>query len=330
MKILVSNHNLDSIGGSETFTFTIIEELKRLGHLVEYFTFNKGFVCRKIEDDLNVNFMSHSKYDLILANHNTTVDFLHKRGFVIQTCHGIFPKLEQPSFYADAYVSISEEVQNHLAMFDCPSLVIRNSINLERFKPITAINSKLNNILSLCHSEKANNFIKDICNEQSINYLQAYKYKNPIWKIEDVINNSDLVIGLGRSAYEAMACGRPVLIYDNRKYFDSCGDGYVKDILGFSLRNNCSGRFSKTSFDKSNFIDELNKYSSSDSKYFRNFAKKELDVRINIEKYLSFYNDLVYNRRRKKRLKKIRFAKKIIGKKNFNLLAKAHNTFRKK
>lgn len=328
MNILVSNHNLDRIGGSETFTYTIIEELKRLGHQVEYFSFNKGFVSQKIENDLGVFYMSQNKYDLIFANHNTTVTKLYKKGFTIQTCHGIYPKLEQPSAMADAYVSISEEVQNHLALFDYPSLLIRNSINLKRFKPENKPQKRLNNILSLCHSVEANNFIEEVCEELSLNFFKAYKYENPVWEIEQKINEADLIIGLGRSAYEAMSCGRPVLIYDSRRYFESYGDGYIRNKLGFSLKNNCSGRYFKIIFDKNKLKKELAKYSSLDSTYFREFSEKELDVKKNIKKYINYYHSLVENRKEAKRIKKIKLAKRLIGNKTFNSLAKVYKRFR--
>lgn len=319
---------METLGGSETYCFTVLEALKSLGHNVEYFTFKKGYISSKIENDLGISFMSKSKYDLILANHNTTVDQVYKKGFTIQTCHGIYPSLEQPSLNANAYVSISQEVQDYLAKLGCPSILIHNSINLDRFKPITPINTKLKSILSLCHSSDANQFVKKICEELDINYRQAFKYKNPTWHIEDEINKVDMVVGLGRSAYEAMACGRPVIVYDNRRYFESCGDGYVKDILGLSLKNNCSGRYSNIKFDNDSFKTEIEKYNSNDSFFFRKFAEKELDVNKNIQKYFEYYNFILGHKLKKNREKKIRFLKKIIGKHLYKILVNFHRSLK--
>lgn len=321
MNILVTNNQLNNLGGSETFTFTIIEELVNLGHQVEYFTFQKGYVSGMIESKLLVSFMSKPKYDLIFANHNTTVEKVHKKGFTIQTCHGIFPKLEQPSSKAHAYVSISQEVQDHLAKLGFPSILIHNSINLDRFISNRKINDRLQNVLSLCHSKEANNFVEQACKELGISFFQAYKYENPIWNVEDLINEVDLVVGLGRSAYEAMACGRPVVIYDNRKYFNSCGDGYAKELLGLSLINNCSGRYLNKQFDKKAFIKELKKYNPLDSTYFRDFSEKELDVKLNIQKYFDYFITIEKRKKAERRNKKIKIIKSFIGHKNFNKLA---------
>ncbi|WP_370392213.1 UDP-glycosyltransferase [uncultured Winogradskyella sp.] len=270
--------------------------------------------------------MSLNKYDLILANHKTTVDKLYKKGFVIQTCHGIYPSLEQPNPKANGFVSISQEVQDHLGKLGFPSILVHNSINLERFKPKKNINRKLKSVLSMCHSEKANLFIEDICEKLNLKYTEAYKYNSSIWDIENKINNSDLVVGLGRSAYEAMACGRPVLVYDDRKYFKSCGDGYIRDILGLSLKKNCSGRYFNKKFDELQLIEELRKYNYDDSAFFREFAKLELDVRKNIDFYLEYKSHINQGRRYKRKENIKFFINRLLGdkfsKKIFTLIKK--------
>ena len=78
--ILIANHQLKFVGGSETFTYTLIEALKNKGYSVEYFTFFKGITSDKIEQNLSVNFMSKKRYDLILANHYTCVRYLSRKG----------------------------------------------------------------------------------------------------------------------------------------------------------------------------------------------------------------------------------------------------------
>lgn len=290
LNILVASNSLNCIGGSETFTYTLIEELKKYPKFnIEYFTFEKGLVSNKIEEKLGVKYMSRKKYDLIIANHFTTVSRLYKKGIIIQTCHGIYPKLEQPNKKATGFISISQEVQNYLAENGFVSKLIYNSINLTRFYPKKDINDKPKVLLSLCHSVEANEIVKKLCKELNLEYLEAFKYKDPIWNIEDLINSADIVIGLGRSAYESMACGRPVIVYDKRKYFPSYGDGYIRENLGFSLVNNCSGRFSKKYLTIQDLKKEINKYNKEDQYFFREFSKRELDVRKNIIKYLEYY-----------------------------------------
>lgn len=285
--ILVATHHLIKAGGTETYTFTIIEELLKRGYSVEYFCFKKGNFAKGMEERLHVSFMSRKKYDLIIANHYTCINYLFNRGFCIQTCHGIFPKKEQPSKFADRYVAISLEVKKHLQNKGVQSEIIFNSINTERFNIKNPINEKLKTVLSLCHSEDANLMIAQACELLKVRFIKQSKYDNPTWHVDDLINQSDLVIGVGRSAFEAMACGRPVIIFDSRHYFTSCGDGYVIDIIKESIEFNCSGRFKNEQFSAIQMKAELMKYNPSDGSKLRNFSLKELNIHINIERYLN-------------------------------------------
>ena len=205
-----------------------------------------------------MKFLTKKKYDLILANHNSCIKYLRKilpsYNIIIQTCHGIYPKLEQPTWLANGHISISKEVQEHLKNKGYNSNIIFNGINTKRFEPKNKINKVLKKVLSLCQSEKANNEIQKACKQMNIEFHKLNKFKNPIWDVEKKINDVDLVVGIGRSAYEAMSCGRPVVIYDNRPYSKSYADGYVTpDIIQQYLIHNMSGR----SFKKSLSVDNL-------------------------------------------------------------------------
>lgn len=288
-KILVANRHLDKLGGTETYTYTIIQELKRLGFKVEYYTLKKGGVSEKIEKELEVYFMTSRRFDLILANHDDCIQKIFHRGFLVQTCHGIFSALETPSKYADAYVSISEEVMLHLKSSGFNSKIIRNGINLERFSQTKALNKKVKKILSLSQNNHINQILKSICAERNIIFSSINKFKHQIWNTEDYYNDSDLVFGLGRSAFEAMACGRPVIIYDHRPYSVELGDGYVKklDFLTF-LENNFSGRYRNMKFSKAQIHEEINNYDYRDGMDLKYLVSQHLDIGKNIKDYLSF------------------------------------------
>lgn len=291
MNILVANHSLKKVGGTETYTFALINEVKRLGLNVEYFTFNRGEISDRIEGELNVKFMSKKNYDLILANHNTTVKSLWKYGYIIQTCHGVFPKLEQPSKLADAHVAISQEVQDHLFKLGYYSSLILNGIDCERFSPKKSLNSKLRSVLSLCHSDEAHAMVEEACNYSGIEFKKIDKYKDNVWNIEEFINKVDLVIGLGRSVYDAMACGRPVIIFDKRSYVEiAFSDGYLSDAFQTfkSLESNCSGRAMKKRYEMKDLVCDFNKYESKDGLMLREFATNYLNIKTQVQRYLFF------------------------------------------
>ena len=174
--ILVANNHLNSVGGSETFTYAMIESLISKGYSVEYFTFSKGITSDKIEYDLGVKFMSKSRYDLILANHHPCVKFLSIKGITIQTCHGVFPKLEYPSKFSDGYVSISEEIKQHIYKSGFKSELILNGINCERYTPISPLNHKLSSVLSLSQSSLANKKIEEACIKLGVKFIKLNKF----------------------------------------------------------------------------------------------------------------------------------------------------------
>lgn len=296
MKILVTNHWLEKIGGSETFVFTLLKALQLHGHEVSFFTFKEGIVSRKLQQAgfKLISAESNKEFDLILANHHTTVDLFQGRAFIIQTIHGLTPKLEKPSKVANHYVAISQEIKSSL-IFD--STLVWNGIDCDRFFPRFRINKKIKRVLSLVHSDQLNERLKMIFEKRKVKFHSFNKFRNPVWDIETYINQSDLIISLGRGAYEAMACGRPVLILDGRKYQEEIGDGFLTPaILPQSIFFNCSGRCFKRK-DIENMVDEsfqiYNQAGEAEylSDFFRSYALNNLNMSIQSKKYLSIYEN---------------------------------------
>lgn len=283
MKILVTNHWLKKLGGSETFTYTLIGELVRQGNEVDLFTNVPGKVSKRIEKDFGVTQRLQERYDLILANHHTTVNEVFRLGRTVQTCHGVIPRLEQPSNNADVRVGISEEIADHIAS----KHIIWNGIDCKRFAPLKPLNDRPKRLLSLVHSDKANILISKACVELGILFVEVNKYKRQFWDMEEVINNCDIVVSLGRGAYEAMACGRPVVVFDARPYQDSYADGYVdKGNIMELMKNNCSGRRYKKVFGVNELKKEILKYNKADGEFLRQFALEHLNIEKQVKKYL--------------------------------------------
>ena len=299
MKILLGTHYLAKTGGTESYTFALAMELKRLGHEVEHFAIIRGGVSAMLEEQ-GVPFLTSDRFDLILANHTTVVEQLWPLGFTVQTCHGNIAELEQPSPYADAYVAVSEEVREHLQSKGYrAAAVIANGIDCNRFCQKKPVSPTLQTVLSLCQSDVANDFIRRCCQQEGIRFLQSNKFTDNVWAIEDLINESDLVIGLGRSAYDAMACGRCVLVYDFRDYMgEFLGDGMLTpDSIGHSMLCNCSGRASRRKFDEQTFIAELHKYSPELGAWGRQFALEHLNIEKAVAAYLDIYRGIDFEQK---------------------------------
>lgn len=295
MKILVGNNQLAKTGGTENYTFALASELKRLGHSVEYFTFEQGEVSTLLEKE-GIHYKTSGQYDLVLANHNTVVQALYTCGFTIQTCHGTIPTLEQPSPLADAYVAISEEVRDYLQSLGFKSTIIPNGIDCRRFSPGTPPSPTLTAVLSLSQSSEANNFIKKCCEKAGLKFLQSNKFTDNIWSVEDLINSCDLVVGLGRSVYDALACGRCAVVYDYRAYMgEFLGEGMLTpDNIAEAMKCNCSGRRGRLKFDEEAFIREMRQYSPELASWGREYALKHLNIEEAARKYLGISRDCDY------------------------------------
>lgn len=260
---------------------------------MEYFAIERGDTSKRIEA-LGVPFWSKGHYDFILANHTTVVPEVCPYGYTIQTCHGAIAELEQPSPYADAHVAVSLEVADNLrAKGFTPVAIINNGIDCDRFYPKHPVNNNLRTVLSLCQGERGHNFVKRCCERAGYEFIRADKYTDNVWDIERLINQADLVIGLGRSVYDAMACGRCALIYDFRDYVGhTLADGLVTpDTIARSVRYNCNGKAINRQFDEHSFVAEMQKYSPTIAKWGRSYATRFLNIKHVVKKYLNIINN---------------------------------------
>lgn len=294
MKILVTNNTLGPVGGSETYAYALIKELNRRNDIeVHAFSPRIGMIGKKlISEGIKVINRITEDYDLVLASHTSTIPFLKNiKGKKIQTCHGIYPSLEQPINGVDYHVSISQEVYNHIIKKGFKSTIIHNGIDCKRFSPKNQWpHEKLTRVLSLSQSEDLNKTISKVCKEMNIELVILNKFKNGIFNVEDEMIKSDLVISLGRGAYEAMACGRSVMILDKRSYIKlpPIGDGMVKmNNINEILKFNCSGRYSKKIFNSKEIKAEFLKYNFKDGQANREYALEHLNINKQVNKYLA-------------------------------------------
>jgi GT2 family glycosyltransferase len=291
LKILVTNNHLIGLGGSETFTYTVTKELVSRGHEVDVFTFAKGLMSNRISEFANVVDEPAKEYDLILINHNSCLRKLDGvNGYKIFTSHGIYPALEQPEKGANLYVSISEEVKGHLANKSFESELIYNGVDCERFSPKKPIRKELKKIFSLCQGRFAQDVLRQACKILGVELMET-KSGQREWNIEDYINEADLVVSLGRGAYESMACGRNILVYDARPYgLNNCGDGMLtSENTEELLKNNLSGRNKQIAFDVAGIVAELKKYDYEQGERNRQFALENFDIKKQVDKYINFY-----------------------------------------
>lgn len=259
MKILVSNSTLNIFGGSEMWTYNVVEELLKRGYKVYVHTFEKGLLYRKI---LNLGAREYKKgtYDLGLLNHTDCIEFLRNDSNIkvaIQTCHGVYPHKEQPITGMDFYVSVSKEVQQHLKKKGFASEIIHNPCNLDRYKVKRTVH-QIKSVLCLCQGIDAQKMVQQACKKLGIKCTVRSKFHKAVFEIEDEINKHDLIVGAGRGVIEALCCGRPAIVFDSRNYMGSKADGIVtsnniETLLGY----NFSGRAKSLKYSLSTLMHDI-------------------------------------------------------------------------
>ena len=282
MLILCATNQL-RIGGTETFTVSLVKELEKRGHTVDLFTMEPGPTALLMAK--NMVSAPKPKYDLILINHITCLRALQRtEGPKVFTSHGIYPEIEQPVDGADHYVGISQEILDHN---DREMDLIHNGIDCEAFKPVKEINEELRTVFCLCQGEKAKKIVEEACEAAVVDCIILDKREQDI---RPYIQKADLVVSLGRGAYEAMAAGRNVIVYDTRGYTKfQTADGIVTpENADEIIKNNFSGRRYKIPFSVTDMVEELMKYKKEYGAFNREYALKNFNIETQVDKYLEY------------------------------------------
>jgi hypothetical protein len=246
MKILLGNNTLSLLAGSETWTITLARQLKKMGHHVACFSPDLGVIAEKLEKD-GIHCYSDlaptgirpfspyfeepadHNYDVIISNHFHIVDYLRNKfpkTPIISTIHGIIHEFEgkwapeHPALNSgvNQFVAVSEEVQDILKEhYSIDSVIIRNFFDIPVLAGLKAPNTKPKQILLNTNYQSASDpevqVVRDAakmldCRLAAIgmNFTQAVD-------ITKAIEDSDVVIGMGRSVLEGVAAGRLGIVH---------------------------------------------------------------------------------------------------------------------
>ena len=316
LKILLANATLALLAGSETWTEALAIQLKKMGHDVEAFSPSLGVISDRLElagikcyaemSPSGIRPFSYAleeerryDYDVIIANHNHIVDFLRSqfpKTPIISTVHGIIhftqneagervKAPEHPALEASVgqFVSVSEEVQEILKKdFNLDSMIIRNFINLKQYKAKRKI-SKGKPKAFLINTNYAGSADPDV---DLIRRVAKDHYGAKVMAVGmnfqstadtmPMIEEADVVVGMGRSVLEGAAAGRLAIV--NGRW----GTGGVINQLNVNELRSCnfSGRNSGGRYMTSEeLIAEIDKdYNPETIDWVTNYIKSEHNV----------------------------------------------------
>lgn len=131
---------------------------------------------------------------------------------IVFTSHGIRPAIEWPLPGADAYVAVSEDIQRFIPY---SSRVIRNPINVRKFKPSKPIHASLKRVAFMSNNQGWVRSVVEEAADLAGVELRVFGGEHRTNDPVAAMNWADLVIGVGRTALEGLACGRNVICLDH-------------------------------------------------------------------------------------------------------------------
>lgn len=325
MKILMGNNSLSLLAGSETWTETLAKQFQKLGHQVTVYSPHLGLIATKLEaagikctNQLETEsgikpfssvFVEEAgrNFDVIICNHYEITKALHQAYPnlpIIATVHGIlhqsenseiWPEHPVTEFKVDQYVSVSEEVQEVLKRdYQLESIVIRNFIDLERFKKIGKIKKKPEVMLINSNywgvEDPINHVIKEVANHYKAKLMGVGVSFAQTYEVDEVMRDADVVFGMGRSILEGIAMGKLAVCHGR------WGTGGVITPANYEeIRvKNFSGRNSGGQLwmpqDIISYIDKAFTQENIDAMH--KIMKKEHNVEIAAKKYLEIAEKL--------------------------------------
>lgn len=288
VKILISSLVLD-LSGTPTYTLTLYNELDKRGHDVTVYSPDSGPLSKQMKTVTSL--VGVSPPDLIIAQMNVCAEalreaFPHTR--MMFSAHGVTPETEAPpKAEMQHYTAINEDGAENLVAHGVDKVtIIRDFVDTDRFKPTSLPNAELKHVLFISNFKKWKTYhrITKACQKLGLELKCCGSPYGRCHRIEEEINQADLVISTGRGVLEAMSCGRPVVSFNQR-----CGDGYLTPAMYLESRTrNFAG--AKCRYDDLNFDDliaEIEKYDAADGIVNRYLALMHHDHVLGVDKVMS-------------------------------------------
>ena len=291
MKVLIANNELPPYGGLGTWTQTMADQFERLGWQVDIWTVSNSEFSRRLgrqtcEDELHTRGSWY--YDLALAQHSNVCKWLADHSIAKHLCltlHGKDYAYDAPCDNADSCVTISGELAEYHTGFGLFHIV-NPPVDVERYKPRRPISDELQTVGLFTNYGRAEPLVREACNIYGCDFRLIGGH-NETWDTVNAINACDLIVSVGRGAIEAMACGRALVIYDDRGYYPAYSDGYFLPEIGPEVSTfNYTGRCFKTQINATELSEMFKHYIAHDGQSNREYCMMNHGVIGIVDQYL--------------------------------------------
>lgn len=236
MEIVIGTYHL-GLGGSESYTLAVAEQLQRLGHGLTIFGVqpgpaadvarDRGLEVRLSEDELP------ERCDVVFAQDAVTSYQLverYPRAPLVYAAHADeydFCTPPQLPGIVQAVVVLNERIARHVRSLGVvPELVrLRQPVDVKRFYPRTALHEEPRRALVLGNwvQPDRRRLLLQACAEAGIEYVEHGATSGASTREPELeLASADIVFGKARVIVEAMASGRAAYVFDLNG-----GDGWV-------------------------------------------------------------------------------------------------------
>ncbi|MHC5034181.1 MAG: glycosyltransferase family protein [Planctomycetota bacterium] len=220
MNVLLAARTHAGIGGSQSWNWTVRRELERRGHHVDAWDY-----LRLQKPGLG------EPCDLAIVQHAQLWSGNSWNCPTINVCHGIID-MERPEPGFDHYVYVSEEARSH---WGTGLHIIRQPIDLDFWSPCTPESAEPT---IYRHSHYGGmEWLPGLASDMGFRFTHGTNL--PPLDARAAIRQASVVVSSGRGALEAMACGVPTIIADDRPYGS---DHAMMCVDCHGMRTSYSGR----------------------------------------------------------------------------------------
>ena len=282
--IVLAQDKFEFLGGTTTLLVDMASALLRIGGYDIYYwseDLGTGSMTERWLESNGIQKYDGRKVDMAITCQSAATAHFAGRCKVLQLLNSKYTTLEYPVNGCKAYIAVSVEIADFMKeKFGMEVPVMLNGIDLERFKPDDS-KSETVRVLSICQGDDT--LLKEACEELGYKFNSVPKeVKDRVWNVEDLIKDSDIVVGIGRSAYVGMACGKCVVSWDNRSLNPNTGCGYIIPEKFFEYaHSNFTGRGYEPLDTKEKLKAELKKYNPVDGLKLRVIAEHHLNADLN-------------------------------------------------
>jgi hypothetical protein len=271
MRLILTTNHL-GLGGSESYLFTVAEELDRLGHEAEIYTRDPGAgaaAARKrgiaVVDDLDA---AGEPDAAIVQDAGTSHEVASRLPDVPQlfVAHSETYDLQLPpqlQGQVAAAVALNDRVARRLeALAVAPKVVrLRQPIDIEQNGAAGPLPGVARRALLLSNNPVADRLalIERACAGAGLELVRVGGDSGQTDDPRDALAEVEIVIGYGRSVLEAMSAGRAAYVYDRYG-----GDGWVTTASYPALEaDGFAGRERETTVDAERLAGDLRAYSAA-------------------------------------------------------------------